>query len=263
MSISVNGVPASGISSQFVRSQLTNQLNIGQANMYQLELELSTGHQFQLPSENTAAAIQVEGIQSLLERKDQMQSNISTTQSYLGQRTRPSRAFPICSPRSKPPRHGAVGSTSSPAQQQAVIEQIQQAVQSLVTQGNEQIAGRQLFGGNDTSNPPFSIDTAGNVVYSGSSASPQTYVDLNQLFNAGMSGDEAFGAMSTPIQSATLTPAVKSSTPLSQLNGGQGVAAGSIAISDGHNTSVVDLSSAKTLGDVALLIEQHPPAGRP
>ena len=53
--------------------------------MYQLELELSTGHQFQLPSENTAAAMQVEGIQSLLERKDQMKSNISTTQSYLGQ----------------------------------------------------------------------------------------------------------------------------------------------------------------------------------
>lgn len=69
MSISITGIPISGVSSQFVRGQLTSQLNIGQANMYQLELELSTGHQFQLPSENTSAAIQVENIQSLLDAR--------------------------------------------------------------------------------------------------------------------------------------------------------------------------------------------------
>ena len=59
-----------------------------------------------------------------------------------------------------------------------------------------------------------------------------------------------------------MTPALSASTPLADLNGGQGVAAGSIAISDGHSTSVVDLRSAQTLGDVATLIEQNPPAGR-
>ena len=262
MSISITGIPASGISSEFIRSQLINQLNIGQANMYQLELELSTGHQFQLPSENTPAAIQVEGIQSLLERKDQMKSNISTTQSYLGQTDSTLTSVSNLLTSIQSTALSAVGTTASPAQRQAVIEQIQQAVQSLVSQGNQQIAGRQLFGGNDTASPPFSVDAAGNVVYSGSSASPQTYVDLNQLFDTGVTGDQAFGAMSQPIQGAALTPAVSSSTPLSQLNGGQGVAAGSIAISDGHSTSVVDLRSASTLGDLAQLIEQNPPAGR-
>ncbi len=262
MSISITGIPISGVSSQFVRGQLTSQLNIGQANMYQLELELSTGHQFQLPSENTSAAIQVENIQSLLERKGQMKSNISTTQSYLNQTDSTLTSVSNLLTSIQSTALSAVGSTASPAQRQAVIEQIQQAVQSLVTQGNEQMAGRQLFGGNDTSSPPFSVDAASNVVYSGSSASPQTFVDLNQLFDTGITGDQVFGAMSQPIQGPALTPAVSASTPLSQLNGGQGVVAGSIAISDGHSTSVVDLRSASTLGDVAQLIEQNPPKGR-
>jgi flagellar hook-associated protein 3 len=262
MAISITGIPISGVSTQFVRSQLISQLNAGQTSMYQLEMEISTGHQFQLPSEKTAAAMQVEGIQSLLERKDQMKSNISTTQTYLGQTDSALTSVSNLLTSIQSTALSAVGSTTSPAQRQAVIQQIQQAVQELVAQGNQQIAGRQLFGGNDTATPPFSIDSNGNVVYSGSSAAPQTYIDLNQLFNSSVTGDQAFGAMSQPIQGATLTPAASSSTLLADLNGGQGISAGSIAISDGHSTSVVDLRSAATLGDVARLIEQNPPAGR-
>jgi flagellar hook-associated protein 3 len=262
MSLSITGIPISGISSQFTRGQLVNQLNSGQANMYQLELQLSTGHQFQVPSENTAAAFQVEGIQSLLERKDQMKSNIQMSQSYLNQTDSALSGVSSLLTSIQSTALSAVGTTASPAQRQAVIQQIQQAVQSLVTQGNQQISGRYLFGGNNAATPPFSVDSAGNVVYSGSSASPQTFIDINQLFGTGVTGDQAFGAMSQPIHGAALTPAVTASTPLSQLNGGRGVAGGSIAISDGHSTSVVDLRSAATLGDAARLIEQHPPAGR-
>ena len=85
---------------------------------------------------------------------------------------------------------------------------------------------------------------------------------MNQLFATSITGDQAFGAMSQPIEGAALTPALSPDTPLADLNGGQGVAAGSIAISDGHSTSIVNLSGAQTLGDVATLIEQNPPAGR-
>ena len=52
MSISVNGIPTSNISDLFVRNQLTAKLNSGQTNLYQLETEISTGHQFQAPSQN-------------------------------------------------------------------------------------------------------------------------------------------------------------------------------------------------------------------
>ena len=71
MSISVNGIPTSNISDLFVRDQLMSQLNSAQSNLYQLQEEISSGYQFQTPSQDPTAAIQVEAIQSLLQRYTQ------------------------------------------------------------------------------------------------------------------------------------------------------------------------------------------------
>ena len=49
---------------------------------------------------------------------------------------------------------------------------------------------------------------------------------------------------------------------MADLNQGAGVAMGSIAISDGHSTSIVDLQGCQTIGDVAARIRAAPPAGR-
>ncbi len=258
----ITGISTTGVSNLSVQDLLINELNSQQTAMNQLETEISTGYQFQLPSQDPSAALQVESIQSLLERKTQMQTNISASQSSLSQTdsTLSSVANLLTSVQSA--ALGVVGSTATASQRQAVVQQIDAAVQQMVSLGNTQFNGQQLFGGTDTTTPPFSMDAAGNVVYSGSATPTQSYVDINQLMATSITGTEAFGAMSQPIEGATLTPALSASTPLADLNGGQGVAAGSIAISDGHSTSIVNLSGAQTLGDVATLIEENPPAGR-
>jgi flagellar hook-associated protein 3 len=258
-------ISASRISNQSVQARLISQLDAGQTSLYQLETQISTGHQYQLPSESPDAALQVMGIQSLLQREDQLKANITTNKNFLSQTdsTLSSASSLLTSIQSA--ALGAVGSTASPTQRQAVIQQIQQTLQQLVTLGNQQFNGRQLFGGTDTSTPPFSINGVGNVVYSGTTNSPQTYVGLDQLFSTSITGDQAFGAMSPPIEGAVLsankqlglTAALTASTPLADLYGGRGVAAGSIAISDGHNTTIVDLRGAQSLGDVATMIHQQ------
>ena len=266
MSIGISGilgVPTAGVSTLSVRDQLLNELDSQQTEMNQLEAEISTGYQFQLPSQDPQAALQVEGIQSLLERKTQMQTNISASQSSLSQTdsTLSSVANLLTSVQSA--ALSAVGATATASQRQAVVQQIDSAVQQMVSLGNTQFNGQQLFGGTNTTTPPFSIDAAGNVVYSGSSDPTQSYVDVNQLVATSITGDQAFGAMSQPIQGAgadagTLVghAAWRTSTAARALR------PGSIAISDGHSTSIVNLSGAQTLGDVATLIEQNPPAGR-
>jgi flagellin-like hook-associated protein FlgL len=265
MSIGITGIigiPTTGVSDLSVRDQLVNELDSQQTAMDQLQTEISTGEQFQLPSQDPQAALQVMSIQSLLQRKTQAQTSISTIQSSLSQAdsTLSSVANLLTSVQSA--ALSAVGSTANASQRQAVIEQIDSSVQQLVTLGNTQFDGQNLFGGTDTTTPPFSMNAAGNVVYSGNSTPTQSYVDVNQLFASSITGDQAFGATSQPIQGAALTPALSADTPLADLNGGQGVASGSIAISDGHSTSIVNLSGAQTLGDVAMMIERNPPAGR-
>ncbi len=260
--MSITGISTTGVSSLSTQNQLLNELGSQQTQMNQLATEISTGYQFQLPSQDPEAAMQVENIQSLLERYSQTQTNISSSQNFLSQTdsTLSSVSNLVTSVQSA--ALSAVGSTASSSQRQAVIEQIDQAVQQMVSLGNATFEGQQLFGGTDTDTPPFTMTEAGNVVYSGTSEPTESYVDLDQLTASSITGAQAFGAISQPIQGAVLTPALSANTPLADLNGGQGVAAGSIAISDGHSTSIVNLSGAQTLGDVATLIEQNPPAGR-
>ncbi len=156
----------------------------------------------------------------------------------------------------------ASGTTATPAQQQAAADQVSQTISQLMDIGNQQFDGRYLFGGSDMSTPPFTLNN-GYVQYNGNENALSSYSDSNQLFATNVDGNAVFGTLSPGIQGTTdLNPVVTADTPLADLNGGKGVAAGSISISDGTNTSTVDLSGAATVGEVAQLIEANPPAGR-
>jgi flagellin-like hook-associated protein FlgL len=156
----------------------------------------------------------------------------------------------------------AAGTTISSSQQQEAASQIGQLVAQLVGVANTNFDGRYLFSGSDTTTQPFVMD--GNYVeYMGNAGSLSSYSDVNQLFQTNVSGAEAFGALSTSVQGTTaLTPTLTAQTPLADLNGGQGVPQGSIVVSDGAGSSVVDLSGAATIGDVVADLEANPPAGR-
>ncbi len=214
-----------------------------------------------MPGQNPAAAQQVITLQSLLQRNSQFQSNVSTNQSYLTQTDSTLSQVSSLLSNVQAAAVSVVGSTASDAQRQAVIQQINQAVQQLVNLGNTQFDGRYLFGGSDTGSPPFSIAADGSVQYSGNDSQLSSYSNLNSLFTTNVTGAAAFGAISQPVEGAAVGRAVTSQTSLADLNKGAGVAPGSIAVSNGTSASVIDLGQAATIGDVATLIRDHPPAG--
>ena len=255
------GISTSAVSNLSEQDMLVSQLNNEQTQMNELETEISTGEQFQLPSQDPEAALQVMSIQSLLQNKSQAQSNISTIQSSLSQSDSTLTNVSNLLTSIQSTALSVVGSTSSTSQRQVVIQQIDQAVQQLVTLGNSQFNGQNLFGGTDTTTAPFSVDAAGNVVYSGNATPTETYGDVGQLVASSVTGVQAFGAISQPVEGTALAVALSPGTPLADLNGGQGVSLGSVAVSNGQSTSIVNLTGAQTLGDVANLIEENPPTG--
>jgi flagellin-like hook-associated protein FlgL len=105
------------------------------------------------------------------------------------------------------------------------------------------------------------------VKYHGNEGILRSYIDLERLFDTNVAGTDVFGGISSPVQgSADLNPHLTETTLLSMINGGQGIssnAAVSISVNTGLSTvtSVVDLASAVTIGDVARLIESGAPAG--
>ncbi len=253
-------IPSTRVSNSLINQLLTNNIQVNQQNMLQIEDEVGTGQAFQLMSQDPTAAMLGLQLKEQIAQKTQVQSNLTNDQSYLSQTDTELTTVANQLTSIQSTVETAIGTTSTPEDQQAAAQQVQNALQQLVAIGNTQYQGRYLFAGSDSTVQPFQL-VGNNIQYNGNSGSLNTYVDTNQLLGTNVDGNSAFGAISAPVQGATLSPNVTSSTPLSVLNRGKGVAAGSIEISDGTNTSVVNLSSAKTVGDVVSLIEANPPAG--
>jgi flagellin-like hook-associated protein FlgL len=197
-----------------------------------------------------------------LDQLNQVSNNLTTNQSYLTQTDSALATAANLLTDAQSTASSAAGTTIGASEQQQAADQIGQLVQQLVDTGNTNFDGRYLFAGSEAGTQPFVMDGQ-YVEYVGNSAPLSSYSNVNQLFQTNVSGAEAFGALSTSVQgAANLTPVVTAQTPLADLNSGQGIANGSIVVSDGTHSTVVDLSGAATLGDVAADIEANPPAGR-
>ena len=202
-------------------------------------------------------------LQSLLDANKQMTTNVTTNQSYLSTTDAALSNMSNLLSQAQANALAVVGSNATAEQRSAAAQQIDQTIQELMNIGNQQFEGRYLFAGSNVNVTPFTTTASGAIQYNGNDQSLSSFSDSNQLFDTNVTGAEAFGAISSPIAGAALNPSLSFDTPLADLRGGAGISMGSIEISDGSGQpSVVDLSSAKTIGDVAALISADPPQGR-
>jgi flagellar hook-associated protein 3 FlgL len=261
MSNSISGISTSRISNLFVREQLLKQIQSNASALYDSEMQLSTGHRFSSISADPTAALNVISLQSLIQGNTQLQTNISTNKSSLSTVDSALSSVSKLITSIRATAVGATGTTATDSDRSAAAQEVEAVIQQLINTGNQQYAGRYLFSGSENTTAPFKF--VGNAVeYLGNEQQLSSYSDLNLLFTTNIDGNQAFGAISSQVKGqVTITPVLTYDTPLSDLNQGQGVSKGKILVSDGINTSTIDLSGAKTISDVAALIKANPPAG--
>ena len=76
-------IPTSRIPGLLARERLTQQMQADQISLFRLQDQVSTGRRIILPSDDAPSALRSIALQRLLERKTQLDSNISTGQSFL------------------------------------------------------------------------------------------------------------------------------------------------------------------------------------
>ena len=77
-------IPTARVSDLFTRQRLTQQLQLDQLALFRLQDQVSTGRRIILPSDDAPSALRAISLQRLIERKTQLDSNIATGQSFLG-----------------------------------------------------------------------------------------------------------------------------------------------------------------------------------
>lgn len=251
------------------RRRLTAQIQSDQRDLLRLQTQLSTGLRISLPSDDPASAQRAIVLQRTLERKDQSQTNVrgaeaalSTSWEALGQVG--DRISEL-----KSQALAVVDTIADDEQRQAVIEQVDGLLFELQRVANTTLTTNYLFGGAERTAAAYR-SFGPYVEYLGDESSPQTFVDIGQLFDTGVSGNDVFGGLSEAVRgSADLNAGLTLDTPLARLNGGRGVdVRGAVELrfvpsspSGATTSTVVDLSSAKTIEDVARLLEAGSPAG--
>lgn len=263
MASSVTGIPTTRVSNIFIRQRLLSQTQSDQTALYRLQMQLATGRRYEMPSEEPVASLRAMGLQRLIERKTQVASNLATTASYLSNTDTTLGTVSSNMADVRAAALGVLGTIASDEQRKAAAQQVSHALQSLVDTGNQNFRGRYIFAGTLTSVRPFTSLTDGLVRYDGNEGHLQSYADIDLLTATNLNGTEVFGAMSEPVRGTVdLEPILTYDTRISDLRGGLGVSKGSIKVSDGSKTSTIDLSGAKTIGEMAALIKANPPEGR-
>lgn len=260
---SIIGIPTTRVNEAFIRQRMLTQNESSQLALAKIQYQLATGRRFEAPSDDPNAAMRVMNLQSLIQQKTQVKSNVSTNQSYLNITDSTLTNISSLLAEVNATALGVVGTTATDTQRQTAANQVQQTLNQLLDISNQQFRGRYLFSGTDTTLRPFEAMASGNVLYQGNEGRLQSYGDVNLLFDTNVQGNEVFGAISAEVRGTQdLNPVLTFNTRLDDLRGGLGISRGSIRLSDGTNTSIVDLSKAQTIGDVAAAIKSHPPTGR-
>ena len=264
--MSITGVPTTRVSDQFVRSRLLRQVQSDQAELFRLQMQMSTGRRFESPGEDPVSAGRIMSLQSLLERKAQVQTNLTTNQSYLTASDIAMSAISGMVADIRGATLSVIGNTATDDQRNAAAQQVGEAVRQLMDAGNQKFRGRFLFAGSTTLVRPFEKVGNNAIQYFGNENELLSYSDIDLLFATNVNGADVFGAVSEPVRgSVDLDPVLTFDTRLDDLRQGQGISRGSISISATIGgvtaTSTVDLSSAATIGDVALMIHANPPSG--
>jgi flagellin-like hook-associated protein FlgL len=263
MNLSISGIPTSNISDMYVQQQLLDELNANQTDMLNIENELSTGKSISVASQDPIAAMRIMNLQSQLSVNQQIATNISTNQAYMTTTDSAMSSIANLLSEAQSTALSVMGTNVTGQQRDVAADQIQQDIQALMNIGNQKFNDRYLFAGSNTTVAPFTTLANGDIQYNGNNQELTSFSDANTQFDSNVTGDDAFGAVSAPVDGADLNPIVTADTKLSDLRLGQGISLGSIAITDGDgHQSIVDLSGAQTVGDVANLISANAPPGR-
>jgi flagellin-like hook-associated protein FlgL len=258
----ISSIPTTRLSNQFMTLRVLTQIHADQNDLFEIQNQLSTGLRIARPSDDAPTAARAMTLQSLLERKTAVKASLGGIQNRLAATETAVGNVGATLVDLRATALSVVGTAISQHERDAAVAQFDQAIEQLLAVGNQTFQGSYLFSGSRTQTAPLAKLEAG-IAYRGNENSLPAYSDVDQLFSAGVTGDRVFGLLSQTVRgSADLNPVVTWNTRLAELNGGQGVRIGSVSLTDGTSTSVVNIAGAATIGDVARLLEANPPLGR-
>ncbi len=240
------------------RNMLLGTMGRSMRTILELQNQISSGYRILKPSDDPLGANRTLEIQSMLDKIARYRANIQTADHRLSSTESALRNLDDLLDSAKTIMLREVGSTATPATRVNSAIEIDNILEQAISIANRQFGNHYLFSGAVDGADPFAL-MSDHVVYNGDENEESVQISAGITMAANITGSSAFGALSTEIQSnVDLDSIITADTLLRDLNGGEGIAAGSIIVADGLTTTTIDLSNAETIGDVLDIINNDP-----
>ncbi|MCC5828928.1 MAG: hypothetical protein JJU36_05715 [Phycisphaeraceae bacterium] len=257
----MSGMPPSAIgrtSTLMKADLLSSALRKTQSELMRREIEMSTLMKVHRPSDAPADTANIQYLQGMMEKRRQWDRNLEHASGMLGVTDVALGDVTDILLDAKGIASGQIGVGSNAdtrLSQAAIIDGQLQAVMEIA---NRKYAGVSLFGGLAGGRAGEMFESfMGGVRYRGDTSNLATQIGLNRPLEINSNGMDAFGAVSARVSGiADLQPLPAANTRLSDLDGAQGlgVRRGEIHLRVNGVETMVDLTSAETVGDVAVRI---------
>lgn len=239
------------VSNQLRTSVSQNMIARTQRSLLEVQNELITGKRIISPSDDPGGAAIVQQLRKTLEQRAAYLSNVKQAGSHLGQVDSTLGDLSDLLQQAQDIASANVGSDVTAEQRKSAAAVVDNIYSQVLSLANKQFEGMYLFAGDRLTDAPF-VSEAGGVKFVGSSNVLGNSFDENSIKPFMVGGDRVFGALSTRIEgTADITPSISAATRLADLGGvsGNGIRLGSINLSNGGTSAIVDLSQADTVGD--------------
>ena len=211
--------------------------------MLKWQEQISSGKRVNRPSDDPVSMGEILKFRTRLDRNDRYQSLgvqaeafLNTSDALIGDATQLAvRANELA-------LTTANGTASAQTRRTSAVE-ISTLIQSAIQIGNSTIGSDYIFGGRQTNIAPVTA----NGLYAGDHSQLTAEVNQNVIVN--------MSVLASEFLTADMNPRLNSATPIAQLNGGTGVAAGAFTITDrAGGTGTVTVNGGDTVGGVIAAI---------
>lgn len=239
--------------SNLLRSSVSSQqITRTQQQLLDVQNELTTGKRLNAPSDDPGDAAIVQQLRKTLEQRTGFLDNLQQAGSHLSEVDSTLGSLTDLLQQAQDIASANVGSDITAEERKSAAAVVESLYSQMLSVANRQFEGMYIFAGDRLTDAPF-VPEAGGVKFVGSVNVLENRFDEGASRAFMVNGDDVFGALSTRIEgTADLTPSISAATRLADLGGASGAGArlGSIQVSNGTDTAIVDLSTADTVGDV-------------
>jgi len=165
------------------------------SELKKIEDKVSSGKNFNRPSDNPVAVVNSLGLRGTLARIEQYQKNLQTGNQWLDMNETVLEQVSSLAARAQDIALQLSSGTQTAEVRAAAVSEIDHLLGEAIGLGNTQLNGKYIFGGYRTAIPPFARSVSGgieSVYYQGDGNDFQVRIGPNETITAGKNGETVF-----------------------------------------------------------------------